>query len=230
MCVWWPRKGWPFKSWPLQWWRTAALSLILPLIVACGGNATPGDSSDALFQESFFLEETGRWLLEGDESGRATLVNEQLLIEVDAPQVIQYVTLSEPTFSDFTLEVDVTQLAGDPESSAGVMFRLQSPDEFYRFDITASGLYLAERRNADGSWTRLVPDWSESSAIKQGLLETNRLKVAATGPSISLYVNDELLLQVADDTYSSGNIALEAGTFGRAGLQVAFDNVVVRRP
>ena len=58
----------------------------------------------------------------------------------------------------------------------------------------------------------------------------NRLRVEALGQTISLYVNDEPLYQFSDTAYSSGTIALDAGTFVQPKAQVAFDNLVVRRP
>ena len=48
--------------------------------------------------------------------------------------------------------------------------------------------------------------------------------------TISLYVNDQLVHQLTDTAYTSGTIALDAGTFVQPSAEVAFDNVVVRRP
>lgn len=186
--------------------------------------------SETLFRDEFVLGSTGDWDLEGDDSGRTMIVPEQLVIEVNTPNTLQYATLREPTFSDFVLEVDARLVTGNPESSYGVLFRIQSPEEFYRFVVTANGLYMLERRNADGSWERFLPDWRDSAAIRQGPNATNRLKVVADGPRLEVYANDTLLHEVRDDRYATGNIALDAGTFGATGLQVAFDNLLVYPP
>lgn len=187
-------------------------------------------TQNILYTDSFVAGETGPWQTEGDEFGRSAVVNERLVIEVNAPNVIQFTTLQEPAFADFVLEVDVTQLGGHPESSYGVLFRMHSPQEFYRFDITGSGMYVIERHNANGTWTRLISDWTPSGAIRQGSNVTNRLTVVADGANLSFYVNGELLREVVDGSYWEGNIALSAGTFGQTGLSVAFDNLVVRAP
>ena len=47
---------------------------------------------------------------------------------------------------------------------------------------------------------------------------------------ISLYVNDNLLEEIQDPTYSSGKIALDAGTFGNPNLRVSFDNLIIYPP
>ena len=182
------------------------------------------------FVENFTVGSTGNWQTEADDFGMTAVLNERMIIEVSSANTVQYTTLREPTFSDFNLEVEATQLAGNPESSFGVLFRLQGPGQFYRFDITGNGRYTVERHNPDGTWTRFVEDWPLSPAIQQGFNVTNRLQVSAIGPDIVVYANGEVLFQFSDTAYSDGNIALAGGTFGQAGLSVAFDNLVVNLP
>ena len=50
----------------------------------------------------------------------------------DRPNTIQYTTLTDRAFSDFVLEVDAWQRGGAPESSYGVLFRIQEDGRFYR--------------------------------------------------------------------------------------------------
>jgi hypothetical protein len=203
---------------------------LLIFLSACSENRVTLEGPDVIFSDAFVAGQTGDWLVEGDDAGRTAVLNEQLVISIEEPNIVQYTTLNEPLFADFVLETDVIQLAGDLESSFGLLFRMQSPGQFYRFDITGNGLYIMERHNSDGTWTHFLDDWVESDVIKQGLTVTNRLKVVAQGPLISFYVNDQLLQQVNDASYAAGQIALDAGTFGRGGLEVAFDNLVVRNP
>lgn len=201
-------------------------------LAACGGGSGSGAAriggEDALFWDTFVPGETGEWFLEGDDAGSTAVVNQELIIAVNQPNTLQFATLQEPAFSDFVLEVDVRQIAGSPESSFGVLTRMQNNDQFYRFDITGNGLYMIERRNADGGWTQYLEDWMPSDAINQGFNVPNHLKVVAQGSKLSFFVNDVLLHQIDDVIFLSGNVALDAGTFGQPGLQVAFDNVVVR--
>lgn len=211
--------------------RLAWFWLILGL-AACAQPSQPAALTDAdvLFYDSFAPGETGAWLVEGDEAGRTAVVDEQLQIQIDAPNVLQFTTLREPSFSDFVLEVDARQLAGDPQGSYGILFRMQDTLRFYRFEITGSGLFMIERRNADGSWTRFVEDWTPAPAVAQGLGSLNRLRVEAAGSDLRFYVNETLLQQVTDGVYTAGTLGFDAGTFGQPGLVVAFDNLVVRRP
>lgn len=195
-----------------------------------GGAAATGGSpvaADGPYLDEFIPGRTGNWLLEADALGSTAIVNEQLVITVAAPNTIQYATLPDYTFADFVLEVDAWQRAGPLDSSYGVLFRMADGQQFYRFEINGNGQYLIERRDADGVWTRLVPDWTASPAINPGLNVANRLKVIASGSDLTFYVNDILLTQLSDATYAGGLVALDAGTFAGVDLQVSFDNLII---
>jgi len=211
-------------------WRKSCL-VFLPLLtlwLAGCSQAVPLSQQEVVFADSFVAGEMGDWVLEADSWGRTAVDQEKLLIEINQSDTMQYSALDGQTFTDFALEVEAEIVAGHPDSSYGVLFRMMDAARFYRFEITGTGLYMVERRNADGSWTRLLDDWQESAAIQQGVGALNRLKVVAAGSGFALYVNDALILQFTDTAYPAGTVALDAGTFGVPGLQVAFDNVVVR--
>jgi hypothetical protein len=197
-----------------------------PLLPA-GSDGTRAAPADGSYQDGFIPGQSGNWVFEQDELGSTGIVNEQLVITVATPNTIQYSALGDQTFGDFALEVDTWQRSGPAESSYGVLFRMQDAGQFYRFEITSNGLYMVERRNSDGTWTRLVRDWTPSTAINQGLNVANRLKIIAAGPNLTFYANDILLTQVTDSGYSGGAIALDAGTFGGGNLQVSFDNLSI---
>jgi hypothetical protein len=212
--------------------RTLLFLLSTLLLAACAdATGVPGASgADVIYADGFVPGEMGNWVMEGDNAGQTAVINEQLVIDLVDNHIMQFSTLPDFTFDDFILEVDARLLEGDLGSSYGVLFRMQDSTRFYRFEITGDGLYMVERRDGDSGWTRFVDGWTESPAIKRQLGSVNRLRVEARGQSISLYVNDELIHQFTDTAYSSGTIALDAGTFVQPQAQVAFDNLVVRRP
>ncbi|MCP4361517.1 MAG: DUF1080 domain-containing protein [Chloroflexi bacterium] len=204
--------------------------LLLLLLVACGNGVAGKVGADLLFREEFVPGQTARWEIEGDDLGHTAVLNEQLVINLEAPNILQYSALTDQSFQDFILEVDARQVSGELSNSYGVLFRMQGPSQFYRLEITGEGNYVLERRNADGSWTRFVDEWTPSEAIKQGYNVTNRIRIEANGAQVSAYVNGVLVGQFNDATYTAGQIGLDAGTFGSPEMQAAFDNVVVWQP
>ena len=219
---------------PVIWrtaFRIALAGIFVLLLAACSDMEVriPGVTRP-IFQDEFILGQTGTWGLESDEAGSTAIVPEQLVIDVKNPNLVQYAVLREPAFADFSLEVDGRIMSGVPQSSYGVLFRMQGPEQFYRFEITGDGLYVLERHESGGVRAMFGGDWRDSTAIGRGVDAVNRLRVRAQGPTIAVYVNDVLLEEVTDTTYSSGNIALDAGTFSAAPVQVAFDNLVILPP
>ena len=187
-------------------------------LVACRIGA-PGNpaASDVAFEDDFSDPLSGQWQLEGDQLGQTAIVDGRLLLKVNTPATVQYVTLENRVFSDFIVEVDATQVGGSAGSSYGLLLRMAAPGQFYRFEITGNGEYVVERHDGPANWVRLTD-------------VTNHLRVIAAGGTFSFYVNDTLLAQIADKTYAAGAIALDAGTFNQSELQVAFDNLVVNLP
>ena len=190
--------------------------------------ARPQLDANTLFYDNFAPGQMGAWLLEQDEVGKTAVLNEQLIIEINAPNTVQYSALANELFDNFTLTVDVSQLQGSLDSSYGVLFRMVSPEQFYRFAMTGEGTFVVERRD-NGRWLRLSDDWPVAPAINQGLNVANEIKITAVNDTLTFFVNGIEVQQVTDSTYSLGGIALDAGTFGHTGLQVAFDNVQVSR-
>ncbi len=203
--------------------------LLVISLVACGGDDAASEDKDVIFRDEFIPGEVGDWLIEGDDIGQTAVVDQQLIISINQPNTMQYVTLQDPAVDNFSLEVEVKQIAGNPESSYGVLARMRGADQFYRFEITSNGLYMVERHNADGTWSQYLEDWAATSAINQGLNTVNQLKVEARGANLSFFVNGALVHEIVDNGVGiNANVGLDAGTFGQSGLQVAFDNVTIR--
>ncbi len=195
------------------------LLFLVWMVVGCGGrpliptsDGSGAESSNSDFADAFIPGQTGNWLIEQDEIGSTAVVNEELVITIAAPNTIQYTTLQDKSYGDFALEVDVTQRAGAAENSYGVMFRAQDGQQFYRFDITGNGLFIVERHNSDGTWTRLLPDWTPTSALNQGLNVSNRLKVLAAGSTFTFVPSEDNYVTLFGSPPDSRNyLALTSG-------------------
>ena len=68
-----------------------------------------------------------------------------------------------------------------------------------------------------------------SEAIRPGTA-LNQLRADCVGESLTLYVNGQLVAQVQDGAFPSGNVGLIAGTYDTLGVDIFFDNLVVREP
>jgi S1-C subfamily serine protease len=142
---------------------------------------------------------------------------------------VGYMPFSLPSnrksYTDFLLQVHIEQAEG-PESLQGVIFRYQDAKNFYLFAIRGDGHY-AIFKNEDDDYETLVT-WTSSDQINLGS-GGNWLIVAAVGSRIRVFINDEAVDEIIDDSFPTGEIGLTVGSFQEeVGAPVVyFDNVEV---
>lgn len=209
---------------PRRLWRWLLPALLLLTGCRLGTRTIVADDFDSA--------DGAAWEMAADDLGRAAVRDGRLILELDAPDALQFVRLAEPQIANFALEVDATFEAGDFGNTYGVLYRMQGNSAFYRFELTGDGSYVVEKRLASGEWERLSAGWVESDAILTGLNVTNRIGVSMRDSRMALYINGKLVERhdLGADFYGPGTIALDVGTYRRGGVRVAFDNFVLREP
>jgi len=139
--------------------------------------------------------------------------------------------VANQNFTDLVLDVDATQVsAPDNDNNAyGVYCRRTGGDysNAYGFFISGDG-YYSIIKITNGDFTPLV-DWTSSDAINQGDA-SNHLTASCIGDHLTFTVNGTQVADTHDSTYTSGDIALAAGSMESTGTEVQFDNLVVTAP
>jgi len=126
-------------------------------------------------------------------------------------------------FSNFVFRVQMTFIVGD---YAGIMFRsAASSFMFYLFTITNDGLYTFSVIMGQQSGRTLA--YGRSSAINSGEGRPNLLGVMALNDTISLFVNDQFIESVSDNTFISGLFGLFGGNFRPLKTDVAYSNAQI---
>ncbi len=192
-----------------------------PTPVPIGDMIATLQATDPTWMDTF-RRDSGRWKLQSDENATFSYEERALHIKVESKNWVAW-SSSDIQVSDFYLEVDVVHIAGPADSEFGVIFRYVDGDDFYLYAISGLGTYSLWKME-DDQWQTLV-DWTESDAIRTGEAATNHLGLLAEGSRIALLANDEVLTEIEDDTFTAGSIALAAGTFDEAGVEVVFDNL-----
>lgn len=210
--------------------RFITLCTAILMLMGCNRLTSERLPEGVLYQDDLDGD-TGNWILESDMDANARFAEGQLQLEITSPNLIAWAELKDQAFGNFVLEVDASQLGGPDDNSYGIIFRVKNPSAYYSFDISGDGYYAVRRRDETdgGSWTRITEDWLQSSAIHQGA-STNRIKIVAQGSHFTFYVNDQQVAEADDDTYRSGAIGLNAGSFHEPGVRIGFDNLVITKP
>jgi hypothetical protein len=58
----------------------------------------------------------------------------------------------------------------------------------------------------------------------------NQLQADCNGDTLALWVNGVKLIDAKDTDFTTGDVGLIAGTFNQPGVDVTFDNFIVRKP
>lgn len=109
---------------------------------------------------------------------------------------------------DFFLEINVTPSLCQDSDQFGILFRVGSTQDYYRYLMTCGGLLRLERlRNGEAS---VVQDWSPVQGVSPFPLQTYRLGIWASGSDLRFYVNQVFQFNKREPTFVRGGLGLYA--------------------
>ncbi len=182
---------------------------------------------DVLFQDDFSDPSSG-WDQIDTTDGSVGYVDGQYRIFVDVPNTDIWANPGLD-FADTVIEVEATKAAGSDDNDLGIICRYQDLANYYFLIISSDGFY-AIGKTVDGFQELIgLENMEFSEYIKTGDT-TNQMRADCVGSTLRLLVNGNELLTVTDDSFSSGDVGLLAGTFEIPGTDIRFDNFVVRTP
>jgi hypothetical protein len=182
---------------------------------------------EVLFSDDF-SDEAGVWDTFSDEDGSVFYENGWLHLVNYTLATFGTDTRAYQYFTDFILEVETKLVGGTDDNFHSVQCRYQDSSNYYDFYISADGYYGISKL-VDGDFTAFVgPNYSPS--INQGVDAMNLIHIECIGSSLSLSVNEHLLWEGTDATFTGGDIALKASAFAGTLTEIAFDNIVVSEP
>ncbi len=130
------------------------------------------------------------------------------------------------TFHNFAYEVEATLYQGD---YIGIIFRAASSldSKYYLFSVYRDGTYMLKRYVDRVDEHAMLLDSGTSAQIRKGLGQTNKLAVVAENQHLTLYVNQQIVTSVIDQSYSDGQIGVLAGNENHPPAEAAFQHAKV---
>lgn len=193
-----------------------------------GDAASPASSAANDYVQSF--NDVGNWATGSSDDVTGEVVNGVYDLFVSATNGLFWTTGGE-SFADGIYEVEATQMEGPVNNGYGMLFRVNNDtNDFYLLEVSGDG-YVWIGRCADScneAEALVEGGWFQSTAVKQGVGQTNFLRVVAEGPSMAFYVNGVEVGRISDAggavPLPAGDIGLFVETLGEGGVGVAFDN------
>jgi hypothetical protein len=127
------------------------------------------------------------------------------------------------------IEVEAFKVGGDRDNRFGVICRAVDDDSFYTFIISSDGFYGIGMIN-DGAYQLIGMDALQPTDAIQLGSAMNHIRADCVGDTLTLVVNGVQLAQVKDNTFSSGDVGLVAGSYTTPGTDIRFDNFIVYEP
>jgi len=202
-------------------------------LAACNPPRAQYADPSVLFQDDF-AQPTSGWNAHTGAEAATNYDNGQYLIAVEQTGVDVW---AQPglEFTDTRLEVETQYAAGPLNNEFGVMCRYTRRGDrssFYFFLISSDG-YYAQGKVVENKRTVLNPatgDFQPASVILQDPAAINQLSATCQGSHFTFAVNGAVLGEFDDSELARGDIGLIAGTYDETGVQIRFDNLVVKKP
>ena len=165
------------------------------------------------------------WLLGRTSSGSAALGKNELTIAISEPGAYVYSVRQTPVFSDFYVEITASPTLCRGQDEYGLLIRMSSPGDFYRFSLSCDGQVRLDRL-VGGAASSPQP-WTPSGSVPPGAPSSSRLGVWALGKEMRFFVNDEYQFTVNDPLLPSGNLGVFARSAGQLDVTVSFSDLIV---
>ncbi len=133
--------------------------------------------------------------------------------------------LQGATLDNFYLEISASPSICRGDDEYGLLFRMKSSQDFFRFALTCNGQARVDR--ILGGTASAPQPLSYHGAVPRGAPSLSRLAVWANGDEIRFYANAEYLFSVRDTALFSGSVGLFVRSSTPDSVSVNFSDLVV---
>lgn len=226
----------------LSWTPTHTASPTFTLTPSATASATPTPTSSPtpsrtptatrdpaiLFSDDFSNPNSG-WFEYSGEDGEMMYSDGGFRINIKSAHWFYWST-PERSYTNVIIDVDVRKISGPINNEYGVICRYMDRSNFYIFSISSDG-YYGIFKIVDDEWNMIQDiDWRFNDKVIKTGAGTNHMRITCDGENLSLEVNGSILMDVNDSDLKAGDVGLYAGVYDAPGLEVLFDNFIVRRP
>ncbi len=185
------------------------------------------ESGTVLFQDDFSVT-PGSWGTWSDEGAVITYEGGGLRILVNEAHY-DFWSVAGQTFSDVQVEVDATRIGGPTDNDFGLVCRYLDAENFYIFLISSDGYYGIAKLK-DNQHSLIGIDQLQYTSAITPEQPVHRIRADCQGQTLRLYVDGNLLMEAQDADFSTGDVGVLAGAYATPGVDILFDNFVVKQP
>jgi serine/threonine protein kinase len=160
--------------------------------------------TEVLIEDDF--SDDSIWGVLDEQNASIEYVNEALHVELFEEGWMAWTNPDEEMYENVHTEVTVYNNDGESTTEFGIVcYQQEDGSSFYYAVITPAGDYTIALA-AEGESDVLLIDWSHSDLIENK--DSYRIGMDCGNGTLSLYVDDQLIDSVSNDTYTSGSPGL----------------------
>lgn len=177
---------------------------------------------DNLLDESFARKSA--WSAYSTTGYSAAVVDGRYRMQADEGDFLW--ALNDEMHTDVVIQVEVEQLSTDDTTIYGVMCRADPEDDGDGYYFAIGGIGYYSIYTFDGGEMNILVDPTTSRVVNAGQDE-NVFTIVCVGEYLAMYLNEELVAEIEDDTFSEGMAGFS--TFGVDGVttDIVFDNLTI---
>ena len=206
------------------------LLALLLLLSACSdgtGSATevvlPTLASDAvLFQDDFSNPKSG-WDRASQGGNSTDYADGKYRITLSTPQQDIWANPYQYFDQDIIVEVDVWQNPSTVQAAYGIICGYSDVNNYYALTVDSGG-YVEIFRYQQAKRLTLYSAENQPSIDS----EHNHLEALCASSALQLRVNGSVVAEVEAQEFLYGDVGLIASSFDEAGVEILFDNFIVR--
>jgi len=189
------------------------IAIVAVLLLAITGSTIRGTSEAAgptvaspekVSMKEDFSKENSRWKFVAGQWVRRTSGGRPVLAQTVETQPWAVAILEDQKFDDVDITVRFHPISGREDASGGIIFRAKDGRNY--FLVRANALENNFRLYTIVNGRRSTIASATVAEPKLGAWHT--IRVVANGPKIQAYLNDALLLQHSDKTFTTGWVGL----------------------
>ncbi len=189
----------------------SATEVVLPTLV----------SDAVLFQDDFSNPKSG-WDRASQGGNSTDYADSKYRITLSTPQQDIWANPYQYFDQDIIVEVDVWQNSSAVQAAYGIICGYSDVNNFYA--LTIGGGYVEIFRYQQGKRLTLF-----SAENQLGIdSEHNHLEVMCADNQLSLWVNGNIVAEVEATEFTYGDVGLIVSSFDEAGVEILFDDLIVR--
>jgi hypothetical protein len=209
----------------IVWFPPTATNTPLPTVTL---PVTPTLDTRASYGALIYREDfrnPARWMLGRSAAGSVALGKSEISLVVTQPRGFLYSLQQEVGLGDFYLEITASPSICRGEDEYGLLLRVVSMMDYYRFGVNCRGEARVDRLVGGDASSPQPP--LLSGAVPPGAPSTTRLAVWALGKELRFYANGQFLFAVRDPVLLNGGVGVYARATGPDSLTVNFSDLNV---